>query len=124
MLAEQGDQGCGADNRQHEHQALQARDLQAATEAADDGGNAHEAAVGVQRGDGDLAERDAEVQQRRSGPSATQADDVGHFMTGELPVGHGRGKHAEDHRHLGANHRTGTGGEKGFYRRGLARQIA
>ncbi|VVO41276.1 hypothetical protein PS706_05912 [Pseudomonas fluorescens] len=124
MLAEQRDQGRRADNRQHEHQTLQARDLQATAKAADDGRDAHEAAVRVQRRDGDLAEGDAEVQQRSSGTRTTQAHDVGDFVTGELPVGHRRGKHAEDHCHLRANHRTRTRGEKGFQRGGVARQIA
>ena len=101
---------------QHEHQALQTRDLQATTKTADDGGDAHEAAVGIERRDGDLAERDAEVQQRSGSPRAAQANDVRHLVAGKLPVGHGRGKHAEDHRHLGTDDRTCASSEKGFHR--------
>ena len=105
-----------ADDHQHKHQTLQTRDLQTPTKAADDGGDAHEAAVGVERRDGDLAERDAEVQQRSGSPRAAQANDVRHLVAGKLPVGHGRGKHAENHRHLGPDDRTCASREEGFHR--------
>ncbi len=44
-------------------------------------------------------------------------------MPGELAVGRCGGKHAENHRHLGANHRTRASGEKGFHRGNPARQV-
>ncbi|MCY1440956.1 hypothetical protein D9M71_572510 [compost metagenome] len=124
MLTEQRHQGRSTDDDQHEDQTLQVRHLQVATETADDGRNAHEATVGVQRGDGDLAERDAEVQQRSGGTGPAQTHDVGHFVAGELPVGRSGSEHAEDHRHLCANDRTRTCGEKGLHRGNIARQVA
>ncbi|MCY1420117.1 hypothetical protein D9M71_357290 [compost metagenome] len=124
MLAEQRHQGCSTDDDQHEDQTLQARDFQVSTETADDGRDAHEAAVGVQRGNGDLAERDAEVQQRSGGTGPAQTHDVGHFVAGELPVGRSGSEHAEDHRHLCTNDRTCACGKKGFHRGNLARQVA
>ncbi|MNL07950.1 hypothetical protein D3C87_1286490 [compost metagenome] len=104
MLTKQCNQGRCADNHQHKHQTLHARNGQVTFETTDDGRDAHEAAVGVQRRDGHLAERDAEVQQRSGGTGAAQTDDVSHLMTGELAVGRSRSEHTEDHRHLRANH--------------------
>lgn len=124
VLAEQRDERRGADDREDEEQALHAGDLQLAAYAADDGRDAHEAAVGVQRGNGHLAEGDAEVEQRGDGPAAAQADDVGHLAAGELAVGQGCGEHPEDHRGLGAEHRAEADGEEGLPRRGGRRQVA
>ncbi|MNG24683.1 hypothetical protein D3C84_1094400 [compost metagenome] len=70
MLAEQRDQGRGADDAKDEEQTLAAADFNMPAKATDDGGDAHEAAVGVEGGDGHLAEGDAEVQQRGGGAGA------------------------------------------------------
>ncbi len=104
MLPEQGNQGCRADDEQHEHQALHAGNRQVPFEATDDGGDAHEAAVGVQRRNGHLAERDAEIQQRGGGAGAAQTNDVSDFVTGELTIGRSGGKYTENHRDLRADH--------------------
>ncbi|MCY1422445.1 hypothetical protein D9M71_381220 [compost metagenome] len=115
MLAQQRDQCGRADDAEHEHQALGTRYLDVPTEATDDGGDAHEAAVGVQGGDSHLAEGDAEVEQRGRGTGAAETHDVGDLTAGELTIGHGRGEHAEHHRHLGADHRAEASGEEGLH---------
>ncbi|MNJ12967.1 hypothetical protein D3C77_71710 [compost metagenome] len=124
MLAEQGNHRRGTDNGEHEQQALAAADVDVPAKATDDSGDAHEAAVGVEGGNGHLAESDAEVQQCSGGTGAPQAHDVGHFTPGKLAVGDGGGEHPEDHRRLGADHRTQAGGEEGLERGGAAWQVA
>ena len=114
MLSEQGDDCRGTDNTQHEDQALTAADFDVPAKATDDGGDAHEAAIGVEGRNGHLAKGNAEIQQRCCCASATQADDVGDFTAGELTVGDCCGKHAENHRGLRAHYRAKACGEEGL----------
>lgn len=124
MLPRQRHTGGRAHDQQHEHQPLAPRDVHMAAKAADDGGDAHEAAIRIQRRDGDLAERDAEVQQRRRGARAAQADDVGHLAAGELSGRHGRSQHAQGHGDLRAQHRARADRQEGPERRRAAGQVA
>ncbi|KAG0774307.1 hypothetical protein G6F22_014169 [Rhizopus arrhizus] len=105
MLADQRHGRRRRHDQHHGHRPLPVRDLHLAPEAAGDRGDAHEAAVGIQRGDRDLAEGDAEVQQRRHRAGAAQAYDVGDFAPRELAGGHGGGQHPQHHRDLRAHHR-------------------
>ena len=100
MLPQQRQRGGKAHHEQDVKQAQDPGDLMVATKAADDGGQGHKTAVGIERGDGHLAEHHAKIQQRRHRPARPHADDICHLMPGELAAGQGGHKHTENHRYL------------------------
>ncbi|KAG1242505.1 hypothetical protein G6F65_022983 [Rhizopus arrhizus] len=73
MLADQRHGRRRRHDQHHGHRPLPVRDLHLAPEAAGDRGDAHEAAVGIQRGDRDLAEGDAEATSRPANWPAAMA---------------------------------------------------
>ena len=84
VLAQQCQRGGRRDDHQHEQHALAGGDFQATAKAADDGGHAHEAAIGVEGRHRDLAEHHAQVQQGGHHPGTAQADDGRHFMSAKV----------------------------------------
>ncbi|MNF62694.1 hypothetical protein D3C84_443790 [compost metagenome] len=124
MLADQRQGRGDADDAEHEEQALGMGHLQVAAKAADDGGDAHEAAVGIERGDGHLAERHAEEQQASHHTAGAQPDYVGDLVAGERIAGQRGGEYAEHHGGLRADDRAQAHGEECPEGRCAAWQVA
>ncbi|MNE46925.1 hypothetical protein D3C80_1412950 [compost metagenome] len=116
VLPQQCQRGGRRDDQQHKQHALAGAEFQAAAKATDDGGDAHEAAVGVEGGHRDLAEHNAQVQQGRDHTATAQTDNGRHFVPTEIRPGQCGGEHPQHHRSLSPQHGAEAHGGEGFPR--------